>query len=133
MADYGTAHAAEMFGALTRLLPEARLLDPATMFASDSEWLRSWPRLVRTLGGFVMFGAEDGTIGTGCIRELADAIAFGVPIAGFGPGRVLREISGFGLIESDSRSARRTVTLRFGRRAGAAAWNPGDYRLSSSD
>jgi len=62
----------------------------------------------------VMFGAEDGTIGAGCIRELADTIALGVPIAGFDPGSGLREVSGVDLIESRSRSARRTGTLRLG-------------------
>ena len=83
MVGYGTPHAAACLDELAGLLPGARLLDPATIFASDSEWQRSWPSLVRALGGFVMFGTEDGTIGAGCIRELADAIALGVPVAGF--------------------------------------------------
>jgi hypothetical protein len=126
MAGHGTPYAAECLDALAGLLPGARLIDPTTIFASDMEWLRSWPRLVRTLGGFVMFGAADGTIGAGCIRELADAIAFGVPTAGFDFGRGLREISGFDLIEVGSRSARRTATLRLGRCLEPAAWNPED-------
>jgi hypothetical protein len=80
------------------------LIDPATIYASDTEWLRSWPRLVRILGGVVVFGAEDGTIRAGCIRELADAIALGVRVAGFDLGRGLREISGFDLIYTGRRN-----------------------------
>ena len=121
-AGYGTPHAAECLDALAGLLPGFRLLDPATIFASDSEWQRAWPRLVRALGRFVVFGAEDGTIGAGCIGEMADAIALGVPIAGFDPGRGLREISGFDLIDVGRRSARRTATLRLGRHVEPTAW-----------
>jgi hypothetical protein len=40
----------------------------------------------------VIFGDEDGAIGAGCVRELADAIAIGVPVAGFDIGHGLREI-----------------------------------------
>jgi hypothetical protein len=62
----------------------------------------------------VIFGADDGTIGAGCIRELADAIALGVPIAGFDLGRGLREISGFDLIDTGRRNPRRTATKQLG-------------------
>jgi hypothetical protein len=129
MTAYGTPHAAACLDALAGLLLGARLIDPATIFASDVEWLASWPRLVRTLGGFVMFGAEAGTIGAGCIRELADAIAFGVPIAGFDLGRRgLRQISGFDLIEVGRLSARRTATLQLGRCVEPTAWGRGVIR-----
>jgi hypothetical protein len=129
LAAYGTAHAAACLDIVAGLLPGARLIDPAVTFASAAEWRRAWPRLVRVLGGFVIFGAADGTIGAGCIRELSDAIAVRVPIAGFDLGRGLQEISGFDLIESDSRTARRTAGLRLGRCVERTAWNPGDRRL----
>jgi hypothetical protein len=61
-----------------------------------------------------MFGAEDGTIGAGCIGELADAIAIGVPIAGFELGRGLREIRGYDIMAPGARSARRAAILRLG-------------------
>jgi hypothetical protein len=115
MASYGTPHAAACLVDLGALLPGARLIDPAAIYGSDAEWQRGWPRLVRRLWGFVIFGAEDGTIGAGCIRELADAVAFGVPITGFDVRIGLREILGVDLLDMDSRSARRTGTLRLGR------------------
>jgi hypothetical protein len=114
MTGYGNAHAAACFDAIGELLPGARLIDPATVYASDAEWFASWPRLVRRLGGFVIFGEPDGTIGAGCIRELADAIAMGVPVAGFDIRLGLQEIMGFDLIDEGSRSARRTGTMRLG-------------------
>jgi hypothetical protein len=109
---YGTPYAAACLEALGALLAGRRLIDPATVYASNAEWLRSWPRLVRTLSGFVLFGSEEGTIGAGCIREMADAIALGVPIAGFDLRRGLREIAGLDLIDTSFRSAKRTGTLR---------------------
>jgi hypothetical protein len=128
MSRYGTPYSAECLDALAGLLPGTRLIDPATIFASDTEWLGSWPRLLRSLVGFVMFGAEDGTIGAGCIRELSDAIALGVPIAGFDLGRGLREISGFDLIDTVRRNPRRTATLRLGRSLEPTAWVRGVVR-----
>ena len=116
MAGYGTPHAAACLAALGELLPGVRLVDPAAIYASDAEWQRSWPRLVLRLGGFVVFGAEDDAIGAGCIRELADAIALGVLIAGFDMGYGLREILGVDLISTDSRSSRRMGTMRLGGR-----------------
>lgn len=132
MSRYGSPYAAACFDALAELLPDDRLLDPSTIFASDAEWRRAWLRLVRVLGGFVMFGAEDGTIGAGCIGELADAMALGVPIAGFDLGRGLQELSGFDLIDTDRRSARRTATLRLGRRMEATAGGRGVVREINS-
>jgi hypothetical protein len=121
MSGYGSRYTTACLDVLAGLLPGARLLDPATIFASDSEWRQTWPRLLRTLEGFVIFGDTDGTVG-GCIRELSDAIAHGVPIAGFHLGRGLRDISGFDIIDAGSRSARRTALLRLGRGVEAAAW-----------
>jgi hypothetical protein len=114
MSCYGSPYTAACFDALAGLLPEARLVNPSTIFASDAEWRRAWPRLVGVLGGFVMFGAEDGTIGAGCIGELADSIAVGVPIAGFELGRGLREIRGYDVIDPGTRSPRRAAILRLG-------------------
>jgi len=114
MTGYGTPHAMASLHALGELLPGARLIDPGMVYTSDAEWQRSWPRLVRTLGGFVIFGEPDGTVGAGCIRELADAIALGVPMAGFDLGRGLREIAGVDLINADCRNGKRAGTLRLG-------------------
>jgi hypothetical protein len=114
MSSYGSDHAATCFDAIGELLPGARLIDPAAVYASDAEWLASWPRLVRTLKAFVIFGEPDGATGAGCIRELADAVALGVPVAGFDIEQGLREILGFDLFGTGCRSARRLGTLRLG-------------------
>ena len=66
-------------------------------------------------GGLSYSEPTTGAIGSACIRELADAIALGVWVAGFDLGRGLGEISGLDLIDMGSRSARRTATLRLGR------------------
>lgn len=114
MSGYGTPHAAACIDALASLLPRAKLIDPAMVYASDAEWQRSWSRLVHTLGGFVVFGDEDGAIGAGCVRELADAIAMGVPVAGFDIGRGLRQVRGLDLFDETTRSARRVGIIRLG-------------------
>jgi len=126
MAGYGTPYTTACLDVLARLLPSALLIDPATIFAIDPEWRQAWPRVLQTLEGFVIFGDTDGTVGAGCIRELSDAIALGVPIAGFDLGRGLRDISGFDIIDPGSRSARRAATLRFGRCLG-----PDDLRQAA--
>jgi hypothetical protein len=69
-----------------------------------------------------VFGDEDGTIGAGCIGEMADAIAVGVPIVGFEPGRGLREIRGYDVIDPETRCARRAATLRLGSCLNPTAW-----------
>jgi hypothetical protein len=58
-----------------------------------------------------VFGAEDGTIGAGCIRELADAMAPEVAIVGFDLGQGLREISGFDMIVKGRPNPRKTATF----------------------
>ena len=132
----GPPTAAACFDALAELLPDARLLDPFTIFASDAQWRRAWPRLVRVLGGFVMFGAEDGTIGAGCIWEMADAIAVGVPIAGFELGLGLREIRGYDFFDpgpeplgGQPSSALGAVSTR-GHGPGESARRPADEGLT---
>ena len=125
MSRYGSPYARTCLDTLADMFPDARLLDPSTIFASDAEWRRAWPRLVRVLGGLVMFGAEDGTIGAGCIGEMADAIAVGVPIAGFELGRGLREIRGYDVIDPRTRTPRRAAVLRLGHSVDREAWGRG--------
>jgi hypothetical protein len=60
--------------------PDAVILDPAEMFCTNDEWLAEWPDIVRTLDELVIVPAVDGTIGAGVLREIADALAFGVPV-----------------------------------------------------
>ena len=115
MVGYGTPHAAACLDELAGLLPGARLLDPATIFASDSEWQRSWPWLVRALRGvrdvrnrgWHHWGGMYPGVGR-CHRSR-------------GPGSRVRRLTrvagynGLDLIVPGSRSGRRTATLRLGR------------------
>lgn len=52
--------------------------------------------MLATLDALVMFGAEDGTFGTGCLREITDAIVVGLSIALLEAGS-LRELLGLDL------------------------------------
>jgi hypothetical protein len=106
--------------AIATLLPGVVLVDPVVCFASSAEWLRAWPSLVRRLAGLVTFGDADGTIGAGCLREVADAVAFGVPVAAFAPARGLCGLVGVELVGEPS--AARCGFLSIGERIDPAAW-----------
>lgn len=114
MASYGTEHERDCLASLAGLLPGADLYDPAGRYMTDAGWLRAWPRVLASLSGLVVFGAEDGTVGTGCLRELTDAIAAYVPVAAL-VGDELHEIDGFQLLAPPWRSARNAGHLIVGR------------------
>ena len=82
----------------------------------DSEhWQTYWPLLVPTLSGLVVFGDRDGSIGTGCIRELADAWRWDLPVALLdleGRARRIRQLT---LRPDLIRDPWRTVSLVQGR------------------
>jgi len=109
--SYGTAHEAACLDAIAGLLPEAVIINPAGRYRTSAGWLRAWPRLVRTLSAVVLFAAEDGTIGTGCLRELADAIRAEVPVAVLDDECQLRELVALELLPADSRSALRAAVV----------------------
>lgn len=113
MDSYGTAHEAGCLAALAQLLPGVDIFDPAGRYRTDDGWLRAWPRVLRTLSGLVVFAGENGTVGTGCFRELTDAIAAYVPVAVL-VGDQLREIDGFQLLAPPWRSARSAGRLIVG-------------------
>jgi len=109
MTSYGQPGTTKAIATLARLLPGAVLVNPEDRGWKDSsEWLEEWPGLLVALAGLVVIGDRLDTIGTGCLREVTDAITLGLPLAALAPGgRVLRELRGVELVEPDSRCAGR--------------------------
>jgi hypothetical protein len=79
IATYGTSWSARGIEAVARAWPDAEVIDPAVCFDSNEAWLDVWPQLVATLSALVVVGDEQGRIGAGCLREIADAILWSVP------------------------------------------------------
>ena len=77
---YGTARHSAALEVAARLHPEAKIVDPATLFASSADWLERWPEMLNALDALVVAPGPRGWIGTGVLREVADAIAAGVPV-----------------------------------------------------
>jgi len=109
VSSYGEPGTARAIATLTRLLPDAILVNPEDRGWKDSsEWLEEWPGLLVALAGLVVIGDRLDSIGTGCLREVTDAITLGLPLAALAPGgRVLRELRGVELVEPDSRGPAR--------------------------
>lgn len=111
ITSYGTEHGAVCLDALAELLPGSDLVDPAALFTTSAQWLEAWPAMVQTLAGLVVFGAADGTIGSGCLLEVADAMAAGLPVAAFEEGPSLVELVGVEFLRPSERTARRVGVL----------------------
>ena len=85
MSIYGSAHERRSLAALRRLLPGARLLNPAGMFASSTDWLERWPEVLGSIDGVVVVPDERGAVGAGVVQEIVDAHRVLVPVALFNP------------------------------------------------
>jgi hypothetical protein len=57
-----------------RELVDEPLWGPATLFSSTVEWLREWPRLLRSITGLIVVPDTDSSIGAGCLREISDVL-----------------------------------------------------------
>jgi len=115
MTTYGTDHARRALSGLAELLSACELVDPEVLaWETDEAWLSEWPGIVKRLVGLVAFAAEDGTIGTGCLRELTDAVAEHVPVAGYSIEAGLVDLRGIDLLPRGERSPRRVGTMRLG-------------------
>jgi hypothetical protein len=81
IVTYGTARERDCLATLKRLLPEVEIYDPAGRYRTNKGWQGAWPRVLTTLSGLVVFGTRDGTVGLGCLREIAGARRFGLLVA----------------------------------------------------
>jgi hypothetical protein len=105
-STYRTPWARAHIGRLRELLPAAEVIDPEdSAWLSDADWLERWPMLLGRLSEVVVFAARDNTVGAGCLREVADAIAYGVPVAALDLGRGLCELRALDLLP-DATAAR---------------------------
>ena len=121
MTTYGTDHARRALSGLAELLSGCELLNPAEQaWETNEAWLAEWPVIVRNIVGLVVFAHQDGTVGTGCLRELGDAIAERVPVAGYSIEAGLVDLAGVDFLPRGERTPRRVGTLRL---AGPVAWS----------
>ena len=108
MTSYGSQHERAALKAIRRLLPNVRVLDPSSLYVSPGHWLAEWPTLAPTLRLIVLFGDETGSIGAGCIREVADALCLGVAVLVLKEGE-LRELRSLRLLPLSRRTRARTA------------------------
>jgi hypothetical protein len=101
MTSYGTEHERTCLDTLAALLRGVEIIDPATRYRTNAGWLRAWPRLLSTLSGLVVFADETGTVGAGCLREVVDAVAAGLPVLMLDDDHHLCELAALDLLPSD--------------------------------
>lgn len=100
MTCYGTEHEARMLAHLAAHFPEAEVINPSAQgWVTDNDWLADWGALLPTLDLLVIFAAPDGTIGAGCLREVADALARCVPVLTLDDEGKLRAFAGLSVDE----------------------------------
>jgi len=109
MTCYGTEHERVCLDALAGLLRGVEIIDPATRYRTNAGWLRAWPRLLSTLSGLVVFADETGTVGAGCLREVADAVAAGLPVAYLDDDHRLCELVALDMIPAAERTRTRAA------------------------
>ena len=60
-------------GQVEERYPDARIIDGARYFVDNDHWRDWWPMVNRAMSVLVVVPAADMTVGTGVLRELADA------------------------------------------------------------
>jgi len=115
LTSYRTEWAEECLRRLRKLLPGVDLIDPENRAWSEDLWLSEWPAVLGGLSALVAFPDKAGTIGTGCIREVTDAIFLGLPVWAF-DGHRLVELTGLEFVPEPRRTARRAAVPIGGRR-----------------
>lgn len=131
MTSYGTEHERVCLDTLAVLLPGVELVNPAFRYRTSAGWLRAWPRLVRTLSGLVVFADEEGTIGAGCLREITDAVLYGLPVLMLDGDR-LHELAGVDLLPAAERSRCRTARVVPGERMDSGVLVPDTRKVPVS-
>lgn len=115
MTTYATPWARRCVAAITTALPGADLIDPEHAgWGSSAEWLAAWGQLIEALDLLVIFTAQDLSVGAGCLRELADALAWDVPVAVLGARRRLCALGTITVLPEAERTPMRTATITAG-------------------
>ncbi len=117
---YRSAHERACLDAIASAFPGAEVLDPAECFADDDGWLARWPALVPTLSALVLFADEQGHVGAGCLREVADVLVADIPVLLLDRGRQLCELRALRLLPAASRTPARAAVPVGGRVVTAA-------------
>ena len=94
MTAYGTDHEARALRRIAEAFPGAEVLDPAAMFDDNASWHDTWPQVLAGIDVCAIFADEAGSIGVGCLKEIADTIAAHVPVVAVGPRGGLRAFGG---------------------------------------
>jgi len=119
MTSYATPWAARALAAVAAALPGVELIDPEAMgWRTNADWLAAWDEIVEAIDLLVIVAAADGSIGAGCLRELADALAVGVPVAVLGPQETLCALGGIELLDEGERTPRRVALVRVDKALG---------------
>lgn len=92
---YGTALDSRQLAVLRRRFPTAELADPAKLWTSNEAWLGEWPEVLTQLDLLALWAGEDGQLGAGVLRELADAVTARLPIVALDPEGRLCHFGGF--------------------------------------
>ena len=94
MTCYSTDLDRRQLARVADAFPDAEVLDPASMFDTNEQWLAAWPEVLASLDLLVLWADEAGFIGAGVLKELTDAIAARVPVAALDREAKLRTIGG---------------------------------------
>jgi len=116
VTTYGTDRERDSLARIGCLVAPAQVVNPAAHYQSNADWLSDWPGLLPILSGMVVFADADGTIGTGCLRELSDAWCVGLHVALLDDRGALRHISTLRIVPACRRTAARTAVVVGGRR-----------------
>ncbi len=111
MTTYGTARESTALALLSELMPEAQIINPATRYRDNAHWKRDWPKLLLRLAGLVVFGDSEGTIGTGCLHEMADAWWHGMSVTMLDCGGACCDVMGIEVLPQEVRTALRAGIL----------------------
>lgn len=123
VTTYGTPPKASALARLAEAFPGAEVVDPARLYASDADWLSTWPSVLGGLDALVVVPAPDRSIGAGVLREVADALAYHLPVATF-MRRRLSELARLVVLPPGERRPARCALVEAGRRLAPSALLP---------
>ena len=81
-----------------------------------------WPRILASIDALVVFADDAEMIGAGCLREIADAIAWRLPVSMLDEHGTPCELAAIDLLPAMIRTSRQAAMLRAGRVVDLAAY-----------